>query len=429
MAATQTPVKYHQLALFIGSVQQDNIPRLFLIYGEPYLIKQSFQTLSCFLLGNENRQYALETLEGGFVSMGDIIEQVSTFSFLVSKKIVAVKDIPLFQTVQGIKEISFTASDLDLLTQFIQKGIPQNHFLILTTTTIDKRKKIYKAIEDKGLVIDCSVAAGLRKADIDEQRAVLKSVAAQILGRSEKILDTQAFQALVDLTGFNLDLFSQNLEKLISYSGKNKNISITDVKTVIIRDKKDPIFSLTNAVLDKNVQLSLFYLNSLFNEGYHPLQILKSFENQIRKLILVKCFTRQLSQDHSMNLKKLNFNSFQQIVLPKIIAHDETTKAAIEQQDMDVSDIGAKKKTIVSTDLLLASNPKNAYPVFLIFQKSENFSLKTLNQALIFLSDLDYRLKSSSFDAKTQIESFLISICSKGGFVYAEEHKDSRYYF
>ncbi|MBU2455966.1 MAG: DNA polymerase III subunit delta, partial [Proteobacteria bacterium] len=290
-------------------------------------------------------------------------------------------------------------------------------------------KKIYKAIEDKGLVIDCSVAAGLRKADIDEQRAVLKSVAAQILGRSEKILDTQAFQALVDLTGFNLDLFSQNLEKLISYSGKNKNISITDVKTVIIRDKKDPIFSLTNAVLDKNVQLSLFYLNSLFNEGYHPLQILKSFENQIRKLILVKCFTRQLSQDHSMHLIKLNFNSFQQIVLPKIIAHDETTKAAIEQQDMDVSDIGAKKKTIVSTDLLLASNPKNAYPVFLIFQKSENFSLKTLNQALIFLSDLDYRLKSSSFDAKTQIESFLISICSKGGFVYAEEHKDSRYYF
>jgi len=426
-------VKYNQLDSFLKAIQPEDIPGLILIFGDGYLLGHAFKTITSFLLGNDkNKQFALDTLEGGSVSMGDIIEQVSTFSFLVPKKIVAVKNAPLFQTQQGSHEIIFSPSDFDHLIDFIEKGIPLNHFLIFTATQIDKRKKIYKALADKGLMIDCSVATGVRKADIDEQRAALQSVADKILSKSEKILDTQAFHALVDLTGFDLGLFSQNIGKLIAYCGKNKIISIADVKSVIIRDKKDPIFNLTNAFIAKDVKSALFYLNSLFNEGFHPLQILKSFENQTRKLILVKCFTEQFYQNNTrINLKRINFNSFKQSVLPKIIDYDKQTKIDSEGQDdyLSMKSSKTKKKNPKSIDLLLAPNPKNAYPVFQIFQKSENFSLNELNQALIFLSDLDYRLKSSSFDARTAIENFIINTCSKGGFVYVEKNKNRRHNF
>jgi len=414
MVQNSNSVKYNKLETFLNSVQKGDIPNLILICGESYLIKHAFKTISSFLLKGDNNKFAIETLEGGSVSMGDIIEQVSTFSIFVSKKIVAVKNIPLFQTHQRNQEINFSQSDIDHLIDFIEKGIPSNHFLILTTTSVDKRKKIYKTIAGRGLVLDCLVATGARKADIDEQRAVLQGVAGKILAKSKKSIDNQAFHALIDLTGFNLDLFSQNLNKLIAYSGKSRNISITDVKAVIIRDKKDPIFNLTNAFMDKDVKKSIFYLTSLINEGFHPLQILKSFENLIRKLIFVKCFTQQFYQNSNMSLKRMNFNSFKQVVLPKIVVHDERTKDSIEGK---------------SNDLLLAPNPNNAYPVFQTFLKSEKFSLNELSQALFFLSDIDYRLKSSSFDAKTAIESFIINICSKGEFVYATENKNSRNHF
>lgn len=422
-------VKYNYLESFLGSDQKDTLTGLFLIYGEPYLTKQAFDTLSAFLLGNAQRQFAIETLEGGFVSMGDIIEQVATFSFLVPKKIVTVKNIPLFQAIKGNQEVSFSESELDLFSDFIQKGIPQNHFLILTSEIIDKRKKIYKTINDHGLMIDCAVAKGPRKADVDEQRVVLKGIAAPIMHRAQKILENQAFHALVDLTGFNLDLFSQNLEKLIAYTGKNNTISISDVKAVIIRDKKDPIFNLTNAVMDKDLKNSLFYLDSLFNEGYHPLQILKTFENLIRKLIVVKCFTKTALQNNPVSFKNMNYNSFVKNVLPGIIVHDEQTKKAIKEQEDYLSKQDSKKKKELSNDLVLALNPKNPYPVFQVFQKSENFSLNELNHAVFFLSDLDYKMKSSSFDAKTQIENFIINVCSKGGFVYAEKNKNRRNHF
>jgi DNA polymerase III delta subunit len=416
MVQNKNTIKHNRLDAFLASVQKKDIPDLVLIYGESFLAKQAFKTLSSFLLGNDNRQFALETLEGGSVSMGDIIEQVSTFSLLVSKKIVAIKNAPLFQTHQKNQEFSFSPSDLDRLIDFIEKGIPENHYLILTTAQVDKRKKIYKKIADKGLIIDCSVAQGAKKADLDEQRFVLQSIADQILSKYRKSIDNKAFHALVELTGFNLDLLSQNLEKLIAYSGKAKIISFADVNAVVKRDKKDPIFNLTNAVMVKDVKNALFYLDSLFNEGFHPLQILKSFENLIRKLILVKCLTQKFYKNNKIHLKTLNFNSFKLSVLPKIIHHDKQTKIIIEDREKYLSKEDSDKKTKIVNDLFLAPNPQNSYPVFQIFQKSENFSLNELNQALIFFSDLDYRLKSTSFDAKTAIENFIIKICSKGGF-------------
>jgi len=418
MALNKQIIKHHKLDPFIRTVKMEDIPGVFLIYGESYLVKHSFNTLSSFLLGKDMTELAVEILDGGSVSMGDIIEQISTYSFLVPKKIVVVRNIPLFKTQQGNQDICFSASDLEHLTQCIEKGIPDHHFLIFTTSSIDKRKKIFKTIQDKGLIIDCAVSSGSRKADIDEQRSVLKSVADRILRKSQKDIDTQAFHALVDLTGFNLDLFYQNLKKLIAYSGRKTTISFEDVTAVIKRDKKDPIFNLTNAFMEKDVKKSIFYLHSLLNEGFHPLQILKSFENQIRKLMLVKSCVQITSQNTPMHLSKMSFNSFKQSVLPKIINYDTQTKAAIEEADKVLSENKPKKKKKPSSDLLLAPNPKNAYPVFQVFQKSEKFSINELYHASLFLSDLDYRLKSSSVDAKTQIENFIINICRKGGFVY-----------
>ena len=103
-------IKQNKLTAFFESV--DAVPGLVLIYGEPYLTKQAFKTLSSFLLGSDKNRFSIETLEGGSISMGEIIEQAATFSFLVSRKIVAVKNIALFQAGQGKQDICYTPSDL-----------------------------------------------------------------------------------------------------------------------------------------------------------------------------------------------------------------------------------------------------------------------------------------------------------------------------
>ena len=406
-------VKHNKLDQFLTSPSNIEFPNIIFIHGQQYLLKEAQNLISSFLIGASKDQFALDTFEGGSITMGEIIEQVSTFSFFQPKKIILVKNIPLFQMKKNAKsgEILFSQSEIDHFIEFIEKGIPENHYLILTANNADKRKKVFKAIKNFALIIDCHVATGLRKADIDEQKVVFQTVARKIVSKADKILEPRAFNLLVDLTGFDLDLFARNLEKLIIYSGKNPNITITDINAVITRDKTDPIFDLTNALMEKDTKQALFYFNTLLNKGFHILQLLRAMENQIRKLLLVKCCTVELNhnQNRDVNIARMNFNAFKQTLLPQIVEYDKITKNSIKElNDCFSNQDAAKKKE--QAKLLLAPNPKNAYPVFIIFQKSEKFSHNELSQALIFLSDIDYKMKSSSFDAKTALENFIINL-------------------
>jgi DNA polymerase III delta subunit len=428
-------IKYNCLDEYLGSLAQLPVasppPRFFLICGEVFLVRRSFNKLADFLLQDVNREFGLDLVEGSTTSMGDIIEQTTTFSFLLSKRVIAVKNAPLFSGGASA-DISYSPRDLDLLSTLIEKGIPEKHTLVMTCSSLDKRKKVFKTIQTHGVVIDCTVSKGIRKSDLDEQRGVLQEIAKNLLAVSKKRMDAAAFNALVDQTGFNPDLFAGNIEKLIAYTGANRVIGLDDIRAVVIRDKKDPIFSLTNALLEKDAAKALGFLSSLFKEGFHPLQILKSLENQVRKLLMIKSFILSFSKNKgSQNFKRMNFNGFTQNMMPIILAYDEKIKKTMAERDaflFPVNPSGKEKKKALPTDLLLAPNPKSPYPVFLTFQKSENFSLNELKDAIIALGDLDYQLKSAPIDANVGIENFIITICRKGEVVHAAENQNSRHH-
>ncbi|MCP4719185.1 MAG: DNA polymerase III subunit delta [Desulfobacteraceae bacterium] len=428
-------IKYNSLDDYLGSLSPSTGPIFFLICGEAFLVREAFNTLSAFLLKEVGREFGLDQLEGNTASMGDIIEQTTTFSFILSRKVIAVKNAPLFSGAGSSSEISYSKTDMDLLSGLIEKGIPEKHTLVMTCSTLDKRKKVFKTIQAHGTIIDCIVSQGVRKADLDEQRIVLREIGQNLLATPKKRMDAAAFNALVDQTGFSPELFARNIEKLVAYVGANPVIKVNDIKAVVIRDKKDPIFSLTNALLEKDAAKALTVLSSLFKDGFHPLQILKSLENQVRKLLMIKSFIMSFSKiKDPHHFKRMNFNGFKQGMMPMILSYDGKIKKAVEERDSFLliaksnKTKGKEKKKVIPADLLLAPNPKSPYPVFLIFQKSENFSLEELKDAMIALSDLDYQLKTSPIEANIGIENFIITICRKGVSSHATENKNSRHY-
>jgi len=61
--------------------------------------------------------------------------------------------------------------DSRVLQQAIENGFPENNHLIITTDVVDKRRGLYKTIISRGLVIDCAVPGGARRADRMVQQA------------------------------------------------------------------------------------------------------------------------------------------------------------------------------------------------------------------------------------------------------------------
>jgi len=108
--------------------------------------------------------------------------------------------------------------------------------------------------------------------------------------------------------------------------------------------------------------------------------------------------------------------------MPAIVAYDQELLKMLEGWDNPVSSSGdidktprgkGKKKKKIQTDLLLARNPKNAYPVYQLMKKSEHYSKTELLTAVGLLNETDVQLKLSGQDPKLILERFVFKLCHR----------------
>ncbi|MCK5099038.1 MAG: hypothetical protein KAR45_13105, partial [Desulfobacteraceae bacterium] len=230
-----TQIKYTQLEDFLKSITNKELPQLFLLWGEQYLTDENIELIVATLLSKEERKLSYTAISGDGLTINNIIDEISTYSVFLDKKVIFAKDLIA------------SKDELKRLSDFIIKGIPENNFLLLSLTKIDKRSVFFKAVKEQGLVIDCTIPKGLSKRDIGEQTQFLRNEMEKILQENQKEIEEKAFLNLIDLIGFNPEIFRDNLEKLVSFTGQKKRISVDDVFQLIKRTKIDPIFDFTNA--------------------------------------------------------------------------------------------------------------------------------------------------------------------------------------
>lgn len=304
-----------------------------------------------------------------------------------------------------------------MLQRAVEKGFPRGNHLIITTDGVDRRRSVYGALNDAGLIVDCSVPKGEGRADRQAQEAVLSAHVRAALDPHGKFLEPAAFQALCEMTGFNLGIFANNLEVLIDYVGGRREITAGDVAAALTRTKKDPIFEFTNALTERNIDNALFFLGTLLGGEIHPLQALAAMANQVRKLLAVKEFTS--SPAGALWQRGCSFQLFQKTVMPAVARHDRELLARLEAWEEASSAPPAegkkKKKPRAASDLVLARNPGNAYPVFILFKKAEGFSRAELLAVIQRLSAADVELKSSQLNPRLILERVVWQICKKQG--------------
>jgi DNA polymerase-3 subunit delta len=101
--------------------------------------------------------------------------------------------------------------------------------------------------------------------------------------------------------------------------------------------------------------------------------------------------------------------------MPAVADFDRKLQKRLEEWELVLKDPASqakkKKKVTVSTDLLLAKNPANAYPVYQLLKKSDRFSRSELVRALESLNEADMKLKSSPLDPRLVLERVIMQIC------------------
>jgi len=275
------------------------------------------------------------------------------------------------------------ADQTDRLEEILKSGLPSGNCLIFTVEVVDKRKKLYKIIEEMGVVLHFGEVKGEVSRKENLQRESQKLLAS--LGKK---MSSSAWIALGRKTGFDLRRSMSELEKLISFVGERGTIEEKDVEEAVGRTKEDDIFALTNALGAKNQLAALDALKNLLDQGTHHLIILSMIVREIR-LMLQARILMDSGKLPKFN-QKMDFNLFQKVVYPTFGKLNASA---------------GKCKWLIFSE--------KPYPVYITMRKCLNFNYSRLVGLLDELLEIDIAFKSTPTDPQVLLEIFLIKACAK----------------
>lgn len=276
-----------------------------------------------------------------------------------------------------------SSSGKDITDQYMQaltEGLPGGNILVLVTEAVDKRKKFYKFIAEHGTVIDLAVDTGATKAATDSQREVLRDIVNKVLDENSKRMEPRCMDLLLERVGFHPVAAALECEKLVLYAGERDSISVDDLNKTVGRTKEEAIFELAEVFSDRNLPRILLISSRLQEKGVHPLAIIATLRNHLKKLMLVRSMQELESPGYQ---RGISFPAFKSGYLERL------------------------KKTRDEWPKELSGHP---YGIYMTFKKAEKFTLKFLTNAMNTLLDAEYNLKGSGIPDKLVLENLFFRL-------------------
>ncbi|MCX5819326.1 MAG: DNA polymerase III subunit delta [Deltaproteobacteria bacterium] len=281
---------------------------------------------------------------------------------------------------RGAVQVKEKSEETDRLERVLAGGMPEGNHLILTAETVDRRKRLFKAISTLGRILTFAKIKG----EARQQQAVME-MAAGLLGEWGKRLSSGAWAALGRKTGFDIRESLAAIEKLITYVGGKTVIEAADVEAVIGRTKEERGFDLTGAIAERNLTAALRSLRELLDQGDPPLMIFSMITKEIRFLLHAKLLIA------SGRLKgfraNMIFPQFQKSVYPSL-----KQGAGGREEQVD----------------LVSQKP---YVVYQALTHAGRFSQLELAGYMEMLVRIDLALKSTGQEPRLLLERFLLAVC------------------
>ncbi|MFH1995489.1 MAG: DNA polymerase III subunit delta [Candidatus Omnitrophota bacterium] len=114
---------------------------------------------------------------------------------------------------------------------------------------------------------------------------------------SGKTIDNDAMAALMELAGNNADLLMRETEKLITFAGQRKRITIDDVRGLVGTEREGSAFALADAIGAKSAEDAIRITNELAGSGTRSYEVIGLLSWHIRRLIKAKSLKDQGQTD------------------------------------------------------------------------------------------------------------------------------------
>jgi len=330
----------------LTEIKKGNIRKLYLLIGEePFLMRQTENEIINALLAPEERDFGLNVLEKD-PAAGELVSLVDTVPFMGGKNVLLIRGTQLFKSGRKGDDLDYER----IVALF--ENLPTYSFIIFTANDkADKRKKLYKAVEKQGVVVDFSP---LKPKEI---RPWIVSKLEELEKKMSPDAMEYVLSAISLMPQVSLGFLNGEMEKAALYS-KGRVISKEEVAGIMAAVPEISVFKLIEAVSQKQLALALTLLEEQLTAG----------ENTLRLLALLARQVRMLWQACGLSAKGLSSN--------------------LVAEELGVPPFVGEK----------------------LVQQSRKFSAPRLAKTLVAIAEADRKLKVGQADSSA-LEQIIIDIC------------------
>ena len=227
----------------------------FLEGEEPYYIDLISDYILEHVLTEGEKSFNQTLLYGKDITLDTILTAARRYPMMSEKQVVVVRE------AQNIR-------DIDELASYVEKPAPSTLLVLCYKyKTIDKRKKLYKAIQKNGVYME---SKPLYEYKIPEW--TINYLKTKQLG-----IEHKAVQMITDHIGNNLQRIVNELDKVIYSAVPGTSITVDDVEKNIGISKEYNAFEFQKALGQKDIYNTNRIINYFIeNEKSNPIQMLVS---------------------------------------------------------------------------------------------------------------------------------------------------------
>lgn len=244
--------------------------KVYLLYGEEAYLKKQYKDKlrNAMVSPDDNMNYAY--YEGKGINVNEVIDLAETLPFFAERRLIIMEDTGLFKSASPE------------LADYI-KEMPDTTSLIFIETEVDKRGKLYKAVQSKGRVVELGR---------QDENTLLRWVVGNVK-QEQKMISESTVRFFLAKVGTDMENIQKELEKLFCFCMNKESITADDVEAICTTQITNQIFDMVNAVADKKQRKALEYYYDLLALKEPAMRILFLLTRQFKLLLEVKTMDKQ----------------------------------------------------------------------------------------------------------------------------------------
>lgn len=246
-------------------IKQGKYKQVYLLYGEERYLRRQYRDKLRQALCEDGDSMNTHFYEGKNIAVEEIIDLAETLPFLAQRRVIFITESGLFRS-GGEKMAEYLSNP------------SETTFFIFTETEVDKRSKLYKAVQAKGYAAEFT----------PQDENILKRWVAATLAKEGKKITENTVQLFLSKTGTDMENIRTELEKLICYCMARDIVTDKDVEDICATRVSSHIFDMIDAIAAKRQKQALELYYDLLALKEPPMRILFLIARQCNMLLQVK---------------------------------------------------------------------------------------------------------------------------------------------